>query len=59
MSDEPQRTRSRREHDRQPGGSGTTGPQSDEKRQAGSYSRDAEQDPGDAPESTTEETRDS
>lgn len=28
-----------------PGGSGTAGPATDEKRQAGSYARDAEQDP--------------
>jgi hypothetical protein len=54
MSDEKQR-RSHEDRADRPGGSGTTAPDSDEKRQAGSYGRDAEQDPGDAPESTTEE----
>jgi hypothetical protein len=55
MSDEHPRTESRREHERRPGGSGTSAQDSDEKRQAGSYSRDAEQDPSEAPDSTTEE----
>jgi hypothetical protein len=38
-----------------PGGSGTSAPESEEKRQAGSYGRDAEQDPAEAPASETEE----
>jgi hypothetical protein len=38
-----------------PAGSGTTGPDTEEKRQAGSYGRDAEQDPAEAPASTSEE----
>jgi hypothetical protein len=38
-----------------PAGSGTSGPDSESKRQAGSYSRDAEQDPSQAPPSQTEE----
>ena len=36
------------------GGSGTSGPDTPEKRQAGSYGRDAEQDPSDAPASESE-----
>ena len=35
--------------EQQPGGSGTVSGDSPEKRQAGSYGRDAEQDPSDAP----------
>ncbi|MDX6569892.1 MAG: hypothetical protein QOH15_2470 [Gaiellales bacterium] len=45
-SDEPAET---------PAGSGTTAPDSPEKRQAGSYSRDAEQDPSHAPPSESED----
>ena len=37
------------------GGSGTSGADTAEKRQAGSYGRDAEQDPSQAPASETEE----
>jgi hypothetical protein len=36
-------------------GSGTSAPDTEEKRQAGSYGRDAEQDPSAAPPSETEE----
>ena len=43
------------EPDETPAGSGTSGPDSAAKRQAGSYSRDAEQDPLQAPPSQTEE----
>jgi hypothetical protein len=42
------------EQDETPAGSGTSGPDSAAKRQAGSYSRDAEQDPSHAPPSETE-----
>jgi hypothetical protein len=48
------------EHDEQttrPAGSGSSGPDTALKRQAGSYGRDAEQNPADAPHSTAE-TRD-
>ena len=44
-----------REQEGRPAGSGTSGPDSEAKRQAGSYSRDAEQDPSHAPPSETEE----
>jgi hypothetical protein len=43
------------EQDEAPAGSGTSGPDSAAKRQAGSYSRDAEQDPSRALPSQTEE----
>jgi hypothetical protein len=43
------------EQDEAPAGSGTSGPDSAAKRQAGSYSRDAEQDPSNAPPSQTDE----
>jgi hypothetical protein len=43
------------EQEERPAGSGSSGPDSEAKRQAGSYSRDAEQDPSDAPPSETEE----
>jgi hypothetical protein len=46
------------EHIRRPGGSGTSGPDTAEKRQAGSYSRDAEQNPGNAPDPTAESESD-
>ncbi|MDX6538659.1 MAG: hypothetical protein QOI71_269 [Gaiellales bacterium] len=39
--------RTRREPDEPEGGSGTAGAQTPEKDQAGSYARDAEQDPAD------------
>jgi hypothetical protein len=39
-------------------GSGTSQPGSKEKHEAGSYARDAEQDPAQAPESTHEERTD-
>jgi hypothetical protein len=42
------------EQEEAPAGSGTSGPDSEAKRQAGSYSRDAEQDPSHAPPSETE-----
>jgi hypothetical protein len=38
----------------QPGGSGSPGRDTAVKRQAGSYARDADQDPEDAPDSTSE-----
>jgi hypothetical protein len=44
-----------KEGDSTDGGSGTSAPDSAAKRQAGSYSRDAEQDPDAAPASETEE----
>ena len=40
--------------DEAPAGSGTVAKDTPEKRHAGSYSRDAEQDPGEAPDSTTD-----
>ena len=43
------------EEDAPPAGSGTAGPDSSAKRQAGSYSRDAEQNPSQAPPSETED----
>jgi hypothetical protein len=43
-----------KEHDERPAGSGTSAKDSAAKRQAGSYSRDAEQDPSEAPPSETE-----
>jgi hypothetical protein len=46
----------RHPHSKEPdrGGSGTSTPDSDEKRQAGSYGRDAEQDPSSAPPAETD-----
>jgi hypothetical protein len=38
----------------QPAGSGSPGPDTAAKRQAGSYARDADQDPDEAPASTSE-----
>ena len=45
-TDTPRRTPEHPPHPPEtPGGSGTAGPQTPEKEQAGSYARDAEQDP--------------
>ncbi|HEY1479020.1 MAG TPA: hypothetical protein VGF46_03285 [Gaiellales bacterium] len=54
MSDEHPESREREEHEKRPAGSGTSSDDSVEKHQAGSYSRDAEQDPDDAPDSTAD-----
>lgn len=55
MNDEHPGTHEHDEHEKRPGGSGSSGPDSTEKEQAGSYGRDAEQDPDEAPESTAEQ----
>jgi hypothetical protein len=54
VSDEHPEAKEREEHEKRPAGSGTSGGDSAEKRQAGSYSRDAEQDPEEAPDSTAD-----
>jgi hypothetical protein len=57
MTEERPQEGDRHPHSDEPStaGSGTTAPETPEKRQAGSYSRDAEQDPSSAPPSETDE----
>jgi hypothetical protein len=57
MSEKRPQEGDRHPHAKEPsrGGSGTTQSDSAIKKQAGSYSRDAEQDPASAPDSETEE----
>jgi hypothetical protein len=57
MTDQRPQEGDRHPHSEEPeeAGSGTSSPETGVKRQAGSYSRDAEQDPSAAPPSETEE----